>query len=83
MQKNCSGYPCFSPGDLPDPGIKPRSSTLQADSLPSEPTGKPQGSLKWYLSFKIKSITKIILHINMFRFSEKEKEENLVNNDGD
>ena len=29
-----------SPGDLPDPGIKPRSSTLWADSLPSEPPGK-------------------------------------------
>ena len=30
-----------SPGDLPDPGIKPRSPTLQADSLPAEPQGKP------------------------------------------
>ena len=30
-----------SPGDLPNPGIKPRSPTLQADSLPSEPPGKP------------------------------------------
>ena len=28
-------------GDLPDPEIKPRSPTLQVDSLPSEPTGKP------------------------------------------
>ena len=28
---------CPPPGDLPDPGIKPRSATLQADSLPSEP----------------------------------------------
>ena len=27
--------------DLPHPGIKPRSPTLQADSLPSEPPGKP------------------------------------------
>ena len=26
-----------SPGDLPNPGIEPRSPTLQADSLPSEP----------------------------------------------
>ena len=32
-------FPC--PGDLLDPGIKPRSPTLQADSLPSEPPGKP------------------------------------------
>ena len=30
-----------SPGDLPDPGIKSRSSALQADFLPSEPPGKP------------------------------------------
>ena len=27
---------------LPNPGIEPRSSALQVDSLPSEPTGKPQ-----------------------------------------
>ena len=33
--------PFPSPGDLPNPGIKPRSSTLQADSLPFEPPGKP------------------------------------------
>ena len=30
-----------SPGDLPDPGIKPMSSALQADSLPSEPLMTP------------------------------------------
>ena len=28
-------------GDLPNPGIKPRSSELQADSLPAESQGKP------------------------------------------
>ena len=33
--------PCPSPGDLPNPGIKPRSHKLQADSLPAEPQGKP------------------------------------------
>ena len=27
--------------DLPNPGIKPRSPTLQVDSLPAEPPGKP------------------------------------------
>ena len=36
-----SGLPCPPPGDLPDPGIEPRSPTLQADPLPSEPPGKP------------------------------------------
>ena len=30
-----------SPGDLPNPGIEPRSPVLQADSLPSELPGKP------------------------------------------
>ena len=34
-----SGKPFPSPGDLPNPGIKPRSPTLQADSLPAEPQG--------------------------------------------
>ena len=32
--------PFPSPGDLPDPEIEPRSPTLQADSLLSEPPGK-------------------------------------------
>ena len=32
--------------DLPNPGIEPRSSTLQADSLPAEPSGKaPQSAV--------------------------------------
>ena len=30
-----------SPGDLPDPGMEPGPPALQADSLPSEPPGKP------------------------------------------
>ena len=30
-----------SPGDLPNPGIEPKSPALQADSLPSDPPGKP------------------------------------------
>ena len=33
--------PFPSPGDLPNPGIEPRSPALQADSLPAEPQGKP------------------------------------------
>ena len=36
-----SGLPFPSPGDLPDPGIEPRSPALQAGSLPSELQGKP------------------------------------------
>ena len=38
-----SGLPFPSPGDLSDPRIEPRFPALQADSLPSEPPGKPQG----------------------------------------
>ena len=37
-----SGLPCPPPGDLPNLGIEPRPPSLQADSLPSEPTGKPK-----------------------------------------
>ena len=39
-QEYWSGLPFPSPGDLPDPGIKPRSPAMQADALPSEPPGK-------------------------------------------
>ena len=39
-QEYWSGLPFPSPGDLPDPGIEPRSPTLYADTLPSEPPGK-------------------------------------------
>ena len=40
-QEYRSGLPFPSPGDLPDPGIEPRSPALQAGALPSEPPGKP------------------------------------------
>ena len=39
-QEHWSGLPFPSPGDLPNPGIKPRSPALQADTLTSEPPGK-------------------------------------------
>ena len=39
-QEYWSGLPFPSPGDLPDPGIEPRSPALQADALPSELPGK-------------------------------------------
>ena len=38
-QEFWSGLPFPSPADLPSPGIKPGSLTLQADALPSEPLG--------------------------------------------
>ena len=43
-QEYWSGLPFPSPGDIPNPGIEPKSPTLQADSLPAEPQGKPQNT---------------------------------------
>ena len=40
-EAHSSGQPFPSPGHLPNPGIGPRSPTLQVDSLPAEPPGKP------------------------------------------
>ena len=46
-QEYCSGLPVPSPGNLPDPGVEPRSPAFQADSLPSEPPGKPMWNPKY------------------------------------
>ena len=43
-QEYWSGLPSPSPEDLPDPGIEPGSPALQADSLLSEPQGKPSAN---------------------------------------
>ena len=43
-QEYWSGLPFPSPGDLPDPGIEPRSPALQADSLLSGPPGGTPGT---------------------------------------
>ena len=50
-QEYWSGLPFPSPGDLPDPGVKPGSPALQADALPSEPPG---------ISLSIYSIHKVL-----------------------
>ena len=42
-QEYWRGLPFSSPGDLPNPGIKPSFAALQADSLLSEPLGKLYG----------------------------------------
>ena len=39
-QEYWSGLPFLSPGDPPKPGIEPESSALQADSLPTDLSGK-------------------------------------------
>ena len=57
-----SGLPFPSPGDLPHPGVKPRSPALQADSSPSESPGKPvwkrmklkaEYSWKWDIKWQV------------------------------
>ena len=50
-----SRLPFPSPGDLPNPGIEPRSPALQTDALPSEPPGKPTHHLSKALSNTITS----------------------------
>ena len=60
-QEYWSGLPFPSPGDLPNPGIEPRSPALQADALSSEPPGKPilcihlpiGGLIGWFKYFGI------------------------------
>ena len=50
-QEYWSGLPFPSPGDLPDPGIEPRSPAFQADALTSEPpstiTEPQEVDLRW------------------------------------
>ena len=64
-QEYWSGLPFPSPGELPDPGIEPRSPALQAGSLPSEPPGKPRttiwprNSIPGYISEKTTTTTVI------------------------
>ena len=48
-QEYWGGLPFPSPGDLPNPGIKPESHALQVDSLPSEPPGIPIDLAKFYV----------------------------------
>ena len=50
-QGHWSDLQCPTPGDLPNPGIEPRSPALQVDYLPSEPSGKPKNPGVDSLSF--------------------------------
>ena len=59
-QEYWSGLPFSSPGDLPDPGMEPKSPALQADSLLSEPPGKPISALRSY-QFRGEDLLKIEL----------------------
>ena len=46
----------YSPGELPDPWVEPRSPALQADSLPAKPSGKPLAPSKWGIKLFIVQI---------------------------
>ena len=49
-KEHWSGLPFPTPGGLPNPGIEPGFPTLQADSPPSEPSGKPRYLPKCYIT---------------------------------
>ncbi|KAB0378174.1 hypothetical protein FD755_009752 [Muntiacus reevesi] len=56
-QEYWSGLPVPSPRDLPDPGIKPVSPSLQADSLPLNPWGSTKSIHRLYeVSFLLVNI---------------------------
>ena len=59
-QEYWSGLPFLSLGDLPDPGIEPRSSALQAGSLLSEPPGKP-------FKFYFYTVLKVDFHLQLLQ----------------
>ena len=45
-QEYRSGWPCLSPGDLPDPGIEPVSPALAGGFFTTEPPGKPPSCIR-------------------------------------
>ena len=62
-----SGWPFSSPGDLPNPGIEPRSPALQVYSLPAEPQRKPKNTGVGSLSclqgvFPTQELNQALLH---------------------
>ena len=63
MQEYWSGLLCPLPGDLPNPGIEPRSPALQADSLLCEPPGKP----RFYLITSLRDESRQMLEIELKR----------------
>ena len=83
-QEYWSGLPFPSPGDLPNPGIEPRSPALQTDALTSEPPGNAVqirvckwGSVDWFQPTDILCLdyTDLILfnrsqHLKIGRYAE-------------
>ena len=62
-QEYWSGLPFPSLGDLPNRGIKPRSSALQADSLLTEPWGKPLSCMSCLYTLEINPLSVVLLAI--------------------
>ena len=53
QQEYWSGLPFLSPGDLLNPGIQPKPPALEADSLPTEASGKAnEGNLEFKVEAK-------------------------------
>ena len=59
-QEYWSGLPFPSPGDLPDPGIEPRSPIMQADALTSEPPGKQGNDIDRVLNIQPWSLVTVL-----------------------
>ena len=60
-QECWSGLPFPSPGDLPNPRIKPRSPALQADALTPEPPGQPFLTLRGTVKFGLSALSPEVL----------------------
>ena len=78
MQEYWSELPCIPPGDLSNPGIEPRSPTLQTDSLPAEPPGKPRNTEVGSLSllqgiFPTQELNPGLLHCRQFLYQLRGK----------
>ena len=69
-QEYWSGLPFPSPGDLPNPGIEPRSPTLQADALPSEPPGKPWWASNYCTVALISHDSKVMIKVLQARLQQ-------------
>ena len=70
-QEYWSGVPFPSPGDLHNPGIKPRSPTSQADTLTSAPPGKPLNTVSQKTSYRDTELHIQVLTIKIPREERK------------
>ena len=59
-----------SPGDLPNPGTEPRSPTLQAGTLPSEPPGKSWWVSNYCTIALISQYSKVMLKVLQARLQQ-------------